>query len=215
MVVETTAQCDWLGLLTSETLIPVSALVAICLFIIRELLDCFRKLKTRKNEIRARKKIFARECQLAWNISGQIKGLCQKFAPYEKRPMHECPLDFSISKTAAGRIRYTVTENEKLIYGGVLSEPLLAIFTKHLYDVSKLDSAFYEKMNLAYTAVIELKHFYDSLVDNADTSLLLGIDNIMYGFSGYAIEEIVWIERELKGLYQYCTGKKLTEGLLR
>ncbi|HGJ5881806.1 hypothetical protein [Arsenophonus sp.] len=93
--------------------------------------------------------------------------------------MHECPLDFSISKTAAGRIRYTVIENEKLISGGVLSEPLLAIFTKHLYDVSKLDSAFYEKMNLAYSAVIELKHFYDSLVDNADTSLLLGIDNIM------------------------------------
>lgn len=164
--------------------------------------------------MRALKKIFARECQLAWNISGQIKELCEKFAPYEKRPMHECPLDFSVSKTAAGKIRYTVTENEKSI-SGVLSEPLLAIFTKHLYDVSKLDSAFYEKMNLAYTAVIELKHFDDSLLDNADTSQLNGIDNIMYGFSGYALEEIVWIERELKALYQYCTGKELTEGLLR
>ena len=104
MAVETTVQCDWFGLLTNETLISISAFVAICHFIIRELLDCFRKSKARKNEMRALKKIFARECQLAWYISGQIKGLCEKFAPYEKRPMHECPLDFRVSKTAAGKI---------------------------------------------------------------------------------------------------------------
>lgn len=118
-------------------------------------------------------------------------------------------------KTAAGKTRYTITENNVLRSGGPLSEPSVATFTKHLYDVSKLDSAFYEKVNLAFTAVIELKHFYESLVDNEDTAKLIGIDNVMYGFSGYALEEMIWIEREIKALYQYCTGEELTVGLLR
>lgn len=215
MAVEMVVQCDWLGLLTSGTLIPASAFVAICLFILREWLDWRRKSKTRKNEISALKKIFARECQLAWNVNEQIKTLCEKFAPYEERPMHECPLDLSVTKTAAGKTRYTITENNVLRSGGPLSEPSVTTFTKHLYDVSKLDSAFYEKVNLAFTAVIELKHFYESLVDNEDTAKLIGIDNVMYGFSGYALEEMIWIEREIKALYQYCTGEELTVGLLR
>ncbi|HBM3276593.1 hypothetical protein GHV20_027010 [Klebsiella oxytoca] len=215
MAVETVAQYDWLGLLTSGTLIPASAFVAICLFILREWLDWRRKSKARKNEVCALKKIFARECQLAWNVKEQIKTLCEKFAPYEKGPMHECPLDLSVTKTVAGKTRYTVTENDVPRWGGTLSEPSVATFTKHLYDVSKLDSAFYEKVNLAYTAVIELKHFYESLVDNEDTAQVIGIDNIMYGFSGYALNEMIWIERELKALYQYCTGEELTVGLLR
>lgn len=215
MAVETVAQCDWLGLLASGTLIPASALVAVCLFILREWLDWRRKSEARKNEIRALKKIFARECQLAWNVKKQIKTLCKKFAPYEEKPMHECPLDLSVTKTAAGKTRYTVTENDVPRWGGTLSEPSVATFTKHLYDVSKLDSEFYEKVNLAYTAVIELKHFYESLVDNEDTAQLIGIDNVMFGFSGYALKEMIWIERELKVLYQYCTGEELTVGLLR
>lgn len=215
MAVETAAQYDWLSLIASGTLIPASAFVAICLFIIREWLDWHRKSKAKENEVRALKKIFARECQLAWNVNGQIKTLCEKFAPYEAKPMHECPLNLSVSKTAAGKTRYTVTENDDPRWGGFLSEPSVATFTKHLYDVSKLNSAFYEKVNLAYTAVIELKHFYESLVDNEDTAQLIGINNVMYGFSGYALEEMVWIERELKALYQYCTDEELTEGLLR
>lgn len=215
MAVETVAQCDWLGLLTSGTLIPASAFVAICLFILREWLDWLRKSKARKNEVRALKKIFARECQLAWNVNGQIKTLCEKFAPYEEKPMHECPLDLSVTKTAAGKTRYTVTENDAPRWGGPLSEPSVATFTKHLHDVTKIDSAFYEKVNSAYTAAIELKHFYESLVDTEDTAQRIGITNVMYGFSGYALKEMIWIERDLKGLYQYCTGEELTVGLLR
>lgn len=215
MAVEAVAQCDWLGLLTSGTLIPASAFVAICLFILREWLDWRRKSKARENEVLALKRIFARECQLAWNVNKQIKTLCEKFEPYKAKPMHECPLNLSITKTTAGKTRYTVTENDIPRWGGTLSEASVATFTKHLYDVSKLDSSFYEKVNLAYTAVIELKHFYESLVDNEDTAQLIGVDNVMYVFSGTVLKEMPWIERELKSLYQYCTGEELTVGLSR
>ncbi|HFZ9112944.1 TPA: hypothetical protein ACIPVM_004717, partial [Salmonella enterica subsp. diarizonae serovar 50:k:z35] len=66
MAVNTLLPYDWLSLLTNSSLIPASAFVAICLFILRELLDGCRKAKARKHEIRALKQIFARECQLAW-----------------------------------------------------------------------------------------------------------------------------------------------------
>lgn len=215
MAVDTAAQCDWLNLLTNGSLIPLSAFVAICLFIIRELLDWYRKSQSKKNEIRALKKIFARECQLAWSVCLTIKGLCEKFAPYEELPMNECPLNFNISRTTAGKMRYAVTENGDLRSGGVLNKPSVETFKKHLYDILKLDSSFYEEANSAFTAVVELRHFYESLVDNEDTSQLLGLNSVMYGFSGYALKEIVWIERNIKSLYQYCTNEELTEGLLR
>lgn len=219
MAVESAAQCDWISFLqsslTSGTLIPASAVVAICLFIFRELLDGWRKRKARKNEVRALKQIFARECQLAWFINGQIKKLCEKFVPYEKKPMHECPFSLKVFKTTAGKTRYSVSKNEVLQSGGILSEPSTASFSKHLYDVSKLDSAFYEKVNSAFTAVVELKHFYDSLVDHEDSAHIIEIDNFMLGFSSYALEEMTWIEHNLKELYQFCTNQELTEGLLR
>ncbi|EEW1570351.1 hypothetical protein D9K03_19375 [Escherichia coli] len=215
MAVETAAQYDWLSLLTNGSLIPVSAFVAICLFVVREVLDWRRKSKAKKNEISALKKIFARECQLAWYISQKIKGLCKEFAPYEQSPMNECPLSFSIVRTTAGKMRWTVTENDVSVSGGELIKPSVATFAKYLYDIAKLDSAFYENANLGYVAVIELRHFYDSIIDNEDTSQMLGLNSVMYGFSGYALEEMVWIEQGLKDLYKYYTNEELTKGLLR
>jgi hypothetical protein len=52
-------------------------------------------------------------------------------------------------------------------------------------------------------------------VDNEDTAQLIGVDNVMYVFSGTVLKEMPWIERELKSLYQYCTGEELTVGLSR
>lgn len=215
MAVETVTQYGWLSFLSSGTLIPASALVAICLFIVRESLDIYRKSKNKKNEIRALKSIFSRECQLAWNINRQIKRLCEKFVPYEGKSSNENPLDLIISRTTAGLTRYTVTEYGNPKSGGTLSKPPVTTFTKHLYDVAKIDDTFYNRVILAYTAVIELEHLYNSLIDNEDTSQLIGIPNIMGGFSSYAIEESEWIEQELKGLYLYCTNEELTKGLLR
>lgn len=215
MAVETAAQCDWLSLLTDSSIIPASAFVAICLFIIRELLDGYRKRKARKNEIRALKQIFARECQLAWYINDKIKDICEEFVPFEEGSLDACPLGFNVYKTTAGKTRYSVFENGKEQHGGMLTEPSVATFERYTYDVSKLDSVFYEKVSSAFEAVTELKHFYDSLVDNEDTARINGIDTILLGFSGYALRNMEWIEHNLKDLYQYCTDEELTQGLLR
>lgn len=104
MAMKTAAHYDWLSLSANGTLIPASAFVAICLFILREWLDSRRKSKARKNGIRALKQIFARECQLVWHIKGQIKKLCEIFVPYEKKPSHKCPLNLSVFKTTAGKM---------------------------------------------------------------------------------------------------------------
>lgn len=215
MAVEIAAQCEWLNLLTSGTLVPASAFVAIGLFILREWLDWRRKSRARKAEIRALKQIFARECQLAWSICLQIKGICERFAPYEGPTMDACPFNFSTTTTTAGKVRYIITENGNPGSGGALSKPSVSTFSKHLYDISKLDDDFYEKAYSAYTSVIELKHFYDSLVDSEDTSRLLNINTAMIGFSGYALKGTAQIELNLKALYKYCAEKELTEGLLR
>lgn len=89
------------------------------------------------------------------------------------------------------------------------------MFSKFLYDISKLDSTFYEKVNSAFQAMIDLRHLYDSLVDHEDTAKITKINIITFGFSSYALRETERIEKELKDLFFYCTEKELTEGLLR
>ncbi len=215
MAVETVVQHDWFHLFTSGTLIPASVFVAISLFIIREILDGYRKSKVKKNEIRALKLIFARECQLAWYINERFKTICNQFEPFEGKPSKECPFKLSISKSAAGKLRYLITEDGSPRSSGVLAEPSLTSFTKHLYDASKLDEAFYDKVDMGYKAIIELRHFYEILVDHDDVAHLTGVDTVLSGFASFALKEMVWIEQNLKDLYQYCTDKELTKGLLR
>ncbi|HHK7968767.1 TPA: hypothetical protein ACQVG6_005296, partial [Serratia marcescens] len=219
MAIEQAVQCEWIDLLQSSlssgALIPASAVVAICLFILREILEGRRKCRVRKNEIRALKRIFARECQLAWYRAGQIKKLSEIFAPFEKAPEDECPFELKVFKTTAGKIRYLISKNGAERLGGMLPEQSTTTFEKYLYDTSKIDSSFYEKVNAAYTAVIEIKHLHESLIDHQDSAEIIGIQNVMLGFSSYALEEIAWIEKEIKALYKTCTGKELTSGLLR
>lgn len=97
----------------------------------------------------------------------------------------------------------------------MFTKPYLENFQKYIYDIAKLEPYFYDLLVPAYEAVIELKHLYDSLIDLEQTQQLMNHDNMMLGFSSYALGELETIDKDLKALYQFCTGNELTQGLLR
>ena len=202
-------------LFTHTNLIPASAIVAIALFFSKEHLESKRKKQAKLNDINALKKIFARECQLNWNLRTQVKSLCSKFEPFEKQPSNVCPYSLSFVNSPSGKTRYEIYVDGKKSTAGVLTKPYLENFQKYIYDIAKLEPYFYDLLVPAYEAVIELKHLYDSLIDLEQTQQLMNHDNMMVGFSSYALGELETIDKDLKALYQFCTGNELTQGLLR
>lgn len=200
---------------THTNLIPASAVVAIVLFFSKEHLESKRKKITKKNDINALKKIFARDCQLNWSLHNKVESLCSQFEPFEKLPSNECPYSLSFVDLPSGKTRFEIYEDGEKSSGGVLTKPYLENFQKYIYDIAKLDQDFYDLLVPAYESVIELKHLYDSLIDLEQTQQFMNNDNMMLGFSSYALGELETIDKDLKALYQFCTGNELTQGLLR
>lgn len=202
------------GWLTHSGLIPASAILTVSIFLIKEYLESRRKKKTKTNEISALKKIFARECELNWYLSSQIETICRTFKPYETGAQN-CPYELSILNTPSGKTTYELTGGEDGVEGGGLPKAHATVFEKHMYDVVKHDAEFYEKLEAAYEATLELKHLRDSIIDIQHTGARLNVDNLMIGFSGYALDEIKYINLAIKDLYKFCTQKRVIVGRLR
>ena len=200
--------------LSQSGLIPFSAIIAILLFATRECLETRRKKKAKQNEIQALKKILARECELNLHLSHQIFEICSNFAPYEQNE-NQCPYTLRLTPTPSSKIRYEIIEGEDLISGGQLSDSHTSIFDKYMFDVVKADIEFYNKLEAAYEAAIELQHFRDSLLDIDDTGKWMGDRSMVLGFSGYALEEMEPINGALNTFYKFCTGNELSKGRMR
>ncbi|MBE3287896.1 MULTISPECIES: hypothetical protein [Enterobacter] len=200
--------------LTHSGVIPASAFITIMIFLIKEHLESRRKKKSKENEISALKKIFARECELNWYLSSQIERLCRTFKPYED-DAENCPYELSILTTPSGKTTYEITGDEQGMEGGALPQAHADVFKKFMYDVVKHDAEFYEHLESAYEAALELRHLRDSIVDIHHTGERIHVDNLMLGFSGYALIELKSINIDIKALYKFCTGKSVIIGRLR
>lgn len=209
---EIASQCEWISsltaLVTHSGLIPASAVVAIILFFTKEILESKRKKNAKKNEIAALKQILARECELNWKLKSEIVEICSYFEPYEHNGQ-DCPFLLSLELSPSGKTRYYVKGGQEGLSSGVLSGYRTTIFEKHMLDVVKADATFYQKLESAYETALLLKHLRDSMVDKEETEKLVMVENIMVGFSGYALSEIELNNKHLQDLYEYCSGKKL------
>lgn len=200
--------------LTQSSLIPTSVIVAVLIFITREWLEFHRKKRAKRNEISALKIILARECELNWYLSKQINEICSVFEPYE-RGEDDCPYELQIVFNPSGKKEYEIIGGEHGMSGGALPDPYVTTFDKYRYDVVKMDVEFYGKLEAAFDAAIKLKHLHDWLLDIGHTAQRMKTDNMMIGFSGYALSEIIDINECIKSLHKFCTGKEKITSRLR
>ncbi len=198
--------------LKQSGLIPLSAIVTVILFVTREILDSRRKKHARTNEIRALKRILARECELNWYLSNQISDICSIFKLTKHNGYQLYNLE--LTQTPSRKTRFEIIGYEYNKGKGVLFEPQVVTFKEYLYEVVKVDVVFYERVEPAYEAALELKQLRDSLVDIANTDEWVDNDSMMLDFSEYANKEIKSINKRLKILYQFCTGKELSLDLV-
>lgn len=190
--------------------LPATALVAIAIFIAREVLEASRRRNTEKRKIQAMKIVLARECELnLWTIRrfqmifDHAPGLHQKNSKKSVR-VEERPYGY------LARMRdddYETSVPVPDVHRDTIS--------KLLMDTASLQEKLFKHVESAHDALSDLEHVRDSLVHIHETERDAGIDDMMSGLADYAKRELKDVEDALKDLYRYCTGQELKNPRLR
>ncbi len=200
--------------LKQSGLIPLSAIVAVVLFVTREILGSRRKKRAKTIEVIALKRILARECELNWYLSNQITDICNIYGSDWENDGYETYF-LELTKTPSNKIWFEILNYRGEKGKGILSESHITTFHNYLYEMVKTDIDLYEKLEPAYEAAIVLKSLRDSLIDKPGEWTYEDDTDMMLGFSEHASGEIENINNQLKILYQFCTGKELSQGRMR
>ncbi len=198
------------------SIIPITVVSAIALFFIKETIELLRRWRADARKIRGLSRLFTRECETnLWAIR-RIRSICndikETFDAYEKTKDEYFNSIFTASFSKSGVIRYVQTDtNGKLQSSMSIPRVHKDILTKYMLEAASLDGKFFEAMQSAYSAIVELEHVRDSLIHHLDGDER----HFLEGFCDYALNELTDIEGNLSGAYAKWTGKELTEHKMR
>lgn len=198
---------NWLSVL------PITAVVAVVVFIIKEVLEYFRRRGADKRKIAALIALLARECELNY---WTIKSLRRIVAEISTEESPNPQFRLTIERKSSGRpYAKVVSEDGKIESHSGIPKVHRELMSKFLLDIATLDKKLFEVMEPAYDALADLEHVRETLVNIDDEVGLIPRDDFLSGFAGYAVVELKDAEVALGALYKYCTNKPLTQHRLR
>lgn len=193
-------------------LLPVTAFVAILVFVAKEALEWRRRSTGDRRKVRALKKVLARDCELNyWAISQLRETLTQM----EGSGVCEDASRLSISKRPIGGYAVMIKGDEGSGGGAVLPSIHRDTLLKHLVEIAGLDERFYAECEAALDGLSEAEHVYHSLVEGPEEYFPSTRENYYQGLIDYGLDELRDATASLKRLYLACTGSELKRGKLR
>jgi hypothetical protein len=167
--------------------LPATALVAVVIFMAREVLEASRRSGSERRRKEAFRALLARECELNhWTIrtlqriAGSLKDLAEPGTPEA----------FRIEFAKSGRI-YACLNNRETGTGFRISIP--AVHTSHLHasllDIATLDKRLFMLAEPALSAVAEVEHVREGLMYHGSTEDEEDRKNAD-GFAEYAVGEL-------------------------
>mgnify|MGYP006102263499 CR=1 FL=1 len=190
-----------------EITLPITVIFAISLFIIKESLELVRKSRAKKRKLLAFKAVLKEELELNLWTWKKFKSSLNRIREAGQGGHY----NYSISP--AGTERFEVVDAEGYGTGQMFPKVEIELHSKLLIDVAELDAKMYKKLIASYKGLSELHHLRNRIVDfiHENQETVCDIDN----FTGSTLQDLSPIYTELDALYQYCTGKKLTEHRMR
>ena len=188
--------------------LPLTAAVALGIFILKEIIEAYRRIRADKRKISGYKLILARECE---RNNAALKGIRQavsRIKEKEKFPNYNMYLD----TTPAGHLRFHASHSESGSFSIIVRPPQLETMGRIMIEMATIDRRLFSSIESAYDAVSELKHLRDSLIDILSDDV---DEAIVLGFPQYAEKEMEDIFDRLEGLYKVCTGSPLEKLRLR
>ena len=198
---------------SASSLLPITALVAVVIFIAKELIEIVRRWRADARRRAAFRTLLARECELN---NWAIRALRHIVNDLKNLPNIESPLAFTIEYAKSGRIYACVDSDAKGEYGkSVVPVIHKTQMERHLLDIATIDNKLLKFVEPALSAAAELEHLRESLLYHGSSDADEDTRAHRSGFSEYAIGELDESYSAISALYQSCTGKSLTDMRLR
>lgn len=193
----------------NPNIFPITVIVAISLFLIKELVELYRRVMADKRKISAMKKLLANEIErnnwVITSLKRHLKGVQSDWLES----------DYKVINTQSRGYRIEVSRDGGSVGGSPVFEVSTTVFDKILFELPVLDVSLFELAEKAYEGIAEVKHLSDSLVENIINQKGHISPDFIIGFSEYALEELEYSHKALCELYRKCTGKDLTSHKLR
>ena len=191
--------------------LPITVIAAIVIFLSKETLEYIRNRRMKLKKLLVFKRMIAEEVEINTAVLSSLYSalttICDDTANIERTPR--------ILKTPSGGIRIEF-EAHPICFG--TGWPLLplsrTVFDRLYLELAELDPSFFETTARVYSAVAEIKHVRDSLIDHIENNNQTP-DGFLASFSEWAQGVLEESRGSLATLYFECTGKTLERGKLR
>lgn len=185
--------------------IPIAVVVAICLFMAKEVLEFFRRSKLNGRKMLAIKRFLAVECE---RNSFAIEKLIDHVREVDEA--RENGWTITIEPQQNGLPRLGIADENKNFGSGLIRPIRNDALQKYLFEMAALDGALFGIMENTLDALIEANHVRDSLIEYVSNDR-----QHLGGFKDYAVEELDEALDAIRDLYFKCTNEPLAKGRVR
>lgn len=194
--------------MTMEPTLPNTAVVAIILFVAKEVFEFIRRLFADGRKRQAFRTMLARECELnLWTVK-----VLQRTIDELASDRETAHVKYSIERRSTGEeVFVSVSEAGKSSHW--IPNAHKETMRDLMLDVATIDQRLFPNLQSGYDACINLQHVRDSLVTYVDEDQLDG--GFLNSFVDYANSEISDILLQLTVLYFECTGQDLKNHRVR
>lgn len=187
--------------------LPVTAVVAILLFVGKEALEFIRRVQGDRRKRRALKDLLARECELNLWVVTSLRRIFDRLRASAEPGAR---LKVAVSHRAGGRpyARF-FSETGGLDTQVGIPRPHRELMSRFLLDVATLDRDLFDHVEPAYEALARLEHLRETLVNADEEAALVGEDQDLGALARHALVQLSRAEAALGALYRHCTGQPL------
>ena len=190
-------------------LVPPTVIAAASIFMVKEVLEFFRKRRAQRRKINAYKKILAEELERNFWTWKSLRSAVARIQRYKDEGIEVAHKVVTVPSGAQHlETRYL---DGALSSGSNLPKESRSSFDRVLLGLAEEDEKLYTLASNAYDEISEIGHVRASLVNQLGSEDDFHLD----GFLDYALETLDSAIDPIKALYFYCTDKALEQPKLR
>jgi hypothetical protein len=187
------------------TLLPLAAVTAVLLFVLKELLEFFRRRSSDVRRVRALKVILGRECESHFKAVNALRHI---FFMISSEVNPRPGFAVSVGCRPSGK-RFVRVLNESIGFSEHIELPEVnpEPMSKHFLEVATLDSGLLAVYEPALDGLLELDHYRQLLRDIGDVPESIGEQAALAAAAAHGLPRLDDIWHSLATLYTHCTGQ--------
>jgi len=198
-----------LGVFMNSSILPITVIVAISLFVIKESIEFYRRIMADRRKTAAIKKLLANEVE---KNNWVMKSLKLQLELVQRDWLES---DYKVTNTQSKGYRIEFEHSNGNGGASSVFEVSTVVFDKILFELPVLDANLFQLAEKAYEGIAEVKHLSGTLVELIINQKDHPTPDFIISFSEYALEELAESHKDLCDLYRKCTNKELTSHKLR